>query len=268
MIASAHVTGVVNSVARPVVLRQSGRPPAMFRSTAHLYDLIYEASGKDYAAEAAELDTLIQARNPGAGSLLDVACGTGAHLARLMDTYDVAGVDLDPGMLAQAHRRLPPGVPLVESDMRSFSMGRRFDAVACLFSSIGYMPSVDDLGRAIQNMADHLAPCGVLVLDGWVRPDAWRPSGSVHVQVAEGDGLSVVRVARSERSGRTTHLEMHHLVASPEKVEHLVDHHDLTLFEPSDYEGALTGAGLAFEVGPGPVPDRDRYIAVKTSSEP
>jgi SAM-dependent methyltransferase len=237
----------------------------MFRSTAHLYDLIYEAAGKDYAAEAAEVDALVTARNPGASSLLDVACETGAHLARLLDAYEIAGVDLDPRMLAEARQRLPQDVPLVEADMRTFSLGRRFDAVICLFSSIGYMPSTDDLQAAIRNMADHLHPDGLVILDGWVRPDAWRPSGSVHIDVAEGAGLSVVRVTRSERSGQTTHLEMHHLVASPDSVEHLVDHHDLTLFEPVEYEEALTAAGLVFEVGPGPIPDRDRYIARNAS---
>lgn len=187
----------------------------MFRSTTHIYDLIYEAAGKDYAAESAEVDAAIKARNPGASSLLDVACGTGAHLAKLVDSYDVSGVDLDPGMLAQAERRLPPDTPLVQADMRNFSLGRQFDAVICLFSSIGYMASTDDLRDAIRNMAEHLHAGGVLILDGWVRPDAWRPSNSVHIDVAEGDELSVVRVARSERNGPTTHLEMHHLVASP-----------------------------------------------------
>src|SRR5438552_886674 len=107
----------------------------LFRSTAHLYDLIYEAAGKDYAAESAELHSLIQARNATAASLLDVACGTGAHLAHLGAWYEVAGVDVDPTMLAQARHRLPETVPLIEADMRSFSLGRRFGAVICLFSS-------------------------------------------------------------------------------------------------------------------------------------
>ena len=48
----------------------------MFRHTAHIYDLIYEAAGKDYAAESSAIRSLIQARNPEARNLLDVACGT------------------------------------------------------------------------------------------------------------------------------------------------------------------------------------------------
>jgi ubiquinone/menaquinone biosynthesis C-methylase UbiE len=46
-----------------------------------------------------------------AGSLLDVACGTGKHLEQLMRWYQVEGLDLDDGLLAIARERLP-GVPL------------------------------------------------------------------------------------------------------------------------------------------------------------
>jgi hypothetical protein len=100
-------------------------------------------------------------------------------------------------------------------------------------------------------------------LDGWVRPQEWRDPVTVHVEVAEGNEVSVVRVARSRREGRTTHLEMHHLVATLDGVDHLVDHHTLTLFGPEEYEGALARAGLEFEVLPSPMPGRDRYLATK-----
>jgi dTDP-3-amino-3,6-dideoxy-alpha-D-glucopyranose N,N-dimethyltransferase/dTDP-3-amino-3,4,6-trideoxy-alpha-D-glucopyranose N,N-dimethyltransferase/N-methyltransferase len=233
----------------------------VFRNTAHLYDLIYEASGKDYKAESAQLHELIQARNPNATSLLDVACGTGVHLAHLQRWYDVAGVDLDRAMLAEARRRLSPDVPLVEADMRYFALSRRFDAVICLFSSVGYMSSVDELRAAVTAMAGHLAPGGVLVIDGWVRPDQWIEPGTVHVVLAEKEGMSIVRASRSRREGNLTYFEMHHLVATLERIDHLVDHHTLTLFAPGEYEAALAGAGLSFEVMESPMPGRDRYVA-------
>ena len=151
----------------------------MFRQSAYVYDLIYEAMGKDYAAEAAVVDALVRERNPGSRTLLDVACGTGGHLRHLRDAYDVMGVDLDPSMLGEARRHLPDA-PLVEADMRSFDLGVRFDAVICLFSSIGYMASTAELEAAIEAMARHLHDGGVLIVDGWVRPDAWRGGGSTH----------------------------------------------------------------------------------------
>ena len=66
----------------------------MFSRSARLYDAIY-GSIRDYPREAAELDRLIQERRPGARTLLDVACGTGAHLEHL-------GVEIEPLHLVAA----------------------------------------------------------------------------------------------------------------------------------------------------------------------
>jgi len=234
----------------------------MFRNTAHVYDLIYEASGKDYAAEARQLRDLIQARNAGAGSVLDVACGTGAHLVHLRQWYDVAGVDLDAGMLAQARTRLPD-VPLFEADMRAFLLDRRFDAVVCLFSSIGYMETTEQLDLAMAAMASHLNPGGVLIVDGWVRPEAWRGPVSTHLETAANDEIKVARVGVARREGRKTRLEMHHVIATSEGIDHVVDVHELTLFEVNEYVDAMGRAGLAVETTESPIPDRDRYIGTK-----
>jgi trans-aconitate methyltransferase len=101
----------------------------VFRETAHVYDLIYEAEGKDYRAESTELRRLIMDRNATARSLLDVACGTGGHLQYLKNWFDVTGLDIDPAMLAQARAGLPD-VHLIEADMRAFDLGHAFDAVS------------------------------------------------------------------------------------------------------------------------------------------
>lgn len=239
----------------------------MFRSTAHVYDLIYEAHGKDYAAESVELRDVIEARRPGAASLLDVACGTGGHLVHLRQWYEVAGIDADPAMLSEARARIP-GVALVEADMRSFDLGRTFDAVVCLFSSIGYLRTTDELDAAVVAMVRHLNPGGVLIVDGWVRPDRWRPGVSTHVETAENDTVKVARCVLARRVGHVSTLEMHHLIATADGIEHLVDHHELRLFSPDEYSDALVRAGLAIEVVPSPMPDRDRSIGVKVSPPP
>src|SRR3954469_18952400 len=142
----------------------------MFSRSARMYDVIY-ASGRDYRREAAELDRLIQQRRPGARTLLDVACGTGAHLERLT-SYQAEGLDLDPEMLAVARERLPD-VPFHEGDMTSFELGSRFDAVVCMFSSIGYVKTEKRLRSTIASTARHLEPGGVLVVEPWLTPDVW-----------------------------------------------------------------------------------------------
>ena len=235
----------------------------MYQNTAHVYDLIYESRGKDYAAESLVIHELIQERNRGAGTLLDVACGTGGHMRFFQNWYEVTGVDSNPAMLAEARNHLPEA-QLVEADMRTFDLGATFDAITCLFSAIGYMRDTDELGAAVGTMAGHLNPGGVLVLDGWIRPDAFQDSNSTHLDVAQSGPVKVARVGRSRRHGSTTILELHHLIATPDGVEHAVDTHEMTLFSPEEYETALRGAGLTSEIVDCPMAERDRYVAMPT----
>lgn len=234
----------------------------MFRHTAHVYDLLYEATGKDYAAESDTLHALIQERSPGATSLLDVACGTGGHLVHLRQWYEVVGVDVDPGMLDEARRRLP-GEAFLEADMRHLSLDRTFDVVSCLFSSIGYMSSEEDLDSAVSAMVSHLCPGGVFVMDGWVRPDAWMDDHPIHLLSASDARVTVARMSRSRHEGNKTFLDMHYLIGSRRGLDHEVEVHEMTLFQPTQYEAALHHAGLiAIETVPSPLPGRDRYIGV------
>lgn len=231
----------------------------MFYGTAHVYDLIHAAAGKDYVSESRDIHNLIQQRSPQASILLDVACGTGRHLAHLQRYYDVAGIDLDPAMLGQARTRLP-GIQLIEGDMRSFRLDRRFDAVTCLFSAIGYMTTTDELDAAVANMADHLNSGGVLIIDGWVLPEEWRGIVGTHLDTAVTQAVKVARVVHTTREGQTTRLAMHHLIAQDSGVDYLVDHHRLTLFTRDEYQTAFRRAGLRVDTTDSPMPGRDRYI--------
>lgn len=144
------------------------------RELAEIYDAVYRGRGRDYAAEAAEVARLVRRERPEAASLLDVACGTGAHLEHLGALFpDVAGVELSAAMLEVARARLP-GVPLHRADMRDFALGRTFDAVTCMFSSIGHMGTVAELRAAVAGFrpapgAGRGRGGGALVVPGAVR---------------------------------------------------------------------------------------------------
>ena len=186
------------------------------------------------------------------------------HLSHLRETYDVTGSDIDPGMLAVAKRRLGNDVPLVQADMRELEIGRRFDAVICLFSAIAYMPTAADLDCAIARMVAHLNPRGVIVVDGWVRPEKWRDGTSLSMDHAAEDGRVVARVGRTWRAGDRTVFEAHHLVGTAAGVDHIIDRHEMTLFTDAQYLAAFAVHGLATDVLPSPMADRDRYIGVLT----
>jgi len=233
----------------------------VFEPSAHVYDLLY--SFKDYETEARDLAAMIRQRSPHATSLLDVACGTGKHLELVRaDFRDVAGVDLDASLLAIARDRLPD-VAFTEADMRTFDLGRTFDAVTCLFSSVGYLRDDDELTAAIGRMAAHLNPGGVLVVDGWVRPEAWWPGTHVQALAETADGVAAARVARTWRDGDRTVLDMRYLIATADEgFEHEQEIHELTLFSDEAYRAAFEKASMTPEVVPSPMANRDRYVAV------
>jgi SAM-dependent methyltransferase len=216
----------------------------VFSRSAHLYDAVY--SFKDYPAEVARLERLIDARVPGARTLLDVACGTGLHLVGLRERYEVEGADLDPQLLATARERLP-GVPLHEADMPTLDLGRQFDVVTCLFSSIGYVRTAEGLERATAALARHVAPGGLLVIEPWVLPEAWIPSHVGAVFVDE-PGLKIARInAAGEPKDDLLVADMHYLVGTPDGVEHFIERHELGMFTQEQYLGAVRDAGLAAE---------------------
>lgn len=135
----------------------------MFTRSAALYDVI-QGQRFDAATAARTVDALIQTHTHGAGTtVLDVACGTGTYLSHLRARYAVEGLDLDPGMLAVARQKLP-GVPFHQADLVDFRLGRRFDAVLCLGSSIGYVETEERLRQALGTLARHALPGGVVIV--------------------------------------------------------------------------------------------------------
>jgi SAM-dependent methyltransferase len=218
----------------------------VYERSAHAYDLIQAARGRDYGAQADQLAELIRARHPDARSLLDVACGTGHHLRTLRRHFpDVAGIDISPAMLRRAREELSD-VPLELGDMRSFRVDRRFDVVTCLFSSIGYLLTLDDVHRAVANMADHLHPDGLLIVEPWIHPDQWRLGHRV-AEAANGDGLAVSRVSANGRDGHVSTFDLYWTIASHDGVDQFTEPHRMGLYSVEEYAGTFEAANLTVE---------------------
>jgi ubiquinone/menaquinone biosynthesis C-methylase UbiE len=213
----------------------------MFSKTARYYDKIY--AFKDYRAEVLRLEAVIREHLRSEGNrLLDVACGTGHHLAYLKEQFDVEGLDISQELLAVARRR-NPGVLFHQADMTDFDSGYEFDVVTCLFSSIGYVKTLDNLTRAVTCMARHLTSGGILVIEPWFSPDTWRP-GTVHASFIDEPELKIARINTSFVDGRLSFFDLHYLIGTPEGTEHFVERHELGLFEMDEVRAVLAEIGL------------------------
>lgn len=207
------------------------------------YDLTFV--NKDYDGEAAFIADLIRERNPGAASVLDVACGTGRHLLALSARFpDAAGVDLSPSMAALARERVPGEVPVVVGDMREFELGRRFDAVTCMFGSVGYVCEPTELDRAIARMAAHLEPGGTLILEPWHSPDSFKHGTKATVAAKDGDRALTTLIVNI-RNGSRGIMDMHHTIADGLEVRSAHDVHELGLFTDAVYRASFEAAGMS-----------------------
>ena len=215
----------------------------MFERSAKLYDAIY--GWKDYAAETGRLSELIASHKTSPGNfLLDVACGTGGHIPYLRERFEVEGLDLNEEFVRIARER-HPGVTIHAGDMVETDLGRQFDVVTCLFSAIGYVKTRDRLDLAVANMARHLAPGGVLIIEPWLSPDTWKGGRQpASINVAEEDDFKAVRMIVWEQDGTIVSSDFHYLVGTPDGVEHFTERHEVGLFTDEEYCAAFERAGL------------------------
>lgn len=229
---------------------------------AEIYDLTHSARGKDFLTEASTVLELIRTKTKDTGALLDVACGTGAHLEVFGRCFDrVEGVDLSEPMLAAARRRLP-GVPVSAADMRDFDLGRTYDVLTCLFASVGYLATEEELTRTLGCFARHLAPGGAVAVEPWWFPETFLP-GHVAADVVESGERRIARVSHTVRDRDASRMEVHYVVADPRQgVRHFTETHRATLFPQDAYERAFAAAGLDVEYVPGVQGGRGLFLAV------
>jgi SAM-dependent methyltransferase len=232
----------------------------MFHKSADLYDLFY--SGKDYSAEVQKLQQLIRKYKLNSGNdLLDVACGTGRHLHFLKRLYNCQGLDLDETLVALA-REHNPEVTFHTGDMLTFQLPDRFDVITCLFSAIGYMRTIGNLEAAVRNLAGHLKPGGLLMVEPWFDHASYY-EGMAHGVYIDQPGIKACRMNVSRIENGNSVLDFHYLIAREGSgVEHFTERHEVGLFSKDEHIQAFRKCGLQVSYDDQGLIGRGLYLAV------
>ncbi len=234
----------------------------MYNRSAAIYDAIYQSMHKDYAGETRKLEAFIhEHKRSDDNTLLDVGCGTGAHLAYLREHFQVEGLDSSEQMLAEAREKYP-NISFHQADMADFQLGHAFDVITCLFSAIGYVRTLPRLSQAAAAFARHLKPGGVVLVEPWFGPGA-LDTGKVHALFVDEPELKIARMNINRIEGRRSFLDFHYQVGTPDGIVNFMEVHELGLFTDEEYQQAFIDAGLAVfhdEVG---LDGRGLYIGTK-----
>jgi len=115
---------------------------------------------------------------------------------------------------------------------------------------------------AIENMARHVAPGGLLVVEPWFLPEQWAPGHVGAIFIDEPD-LKVARINVSADVQEVLTMTFHYLVGTPQGVERFTEDHVVGMFAHEQYLAAAMGAGLEVEHDPEGLMGRGLYVGTK-----
>ena len=214
------------------------------------YDLFYR--DKDYAGECDFIEDIFQkhAARP-VKDILDLGCGTGGHALLLAELgYHVTGIDASEKMLERAGQRTAAArasLELQQGDIRSFQLGRRFDAAICMFAVMDYLTETSDVLQTLRNIRQHLREDGLFVFDFWNGLAELRLLPEVRSATFEDRGLTVVRNVRPELDAMNHLCRVnYHLVVSDggRAVEEIRETHVIRFFFPREMAHYLEECGF------------------------
>jgi SAM-dependent methyltransferase len=135
-----------------------------------LYEIAFDMNRKG------EVDFLVHcfkryARHP-VRRVLDIACGTGPHLARLADRgYAMTGLDLSASNIEFLRRRLTASghrAELVVGDMTDFRLRRPVDTAICMQDSQGHLLTNEQLVAHLRAVGRAVRRGGLYVFDRYM----------------------------------------------------------------------------------------------------
>lgn len=124
----------------------------------------YDRIMGDRTPEIDRIRSYVTRHRPGARTLLELGCGTGALLAGLVRDYSVTGVDRSPEMLSVA-ARVVPGARLLQGDMTTVTLPYRFDLIICMFDTLNHIVAIDGWLAVFRCAHEHLSDGGLFIFD-------------------------------------------------------------------------------------------------------
>jgi SAM-dependent methyltransferase len=186
--------------------------------------------------ERQDVNFFVEMARRSEGPVLELGCGTGRVLIPTAKSgIEIVGLDGSPKMLAVCREKLlgesqevRAKVALVQGDMRSFDLGRKFSLVTIPFRPFQHLLTVEDQLSCLGSIRKHLVAGGKLILDIFnpslphLTDERYLQELGEEPEFATADGRKVVRRARvvsRDYFNQITHNELIYYVTHPDERE-------------------------------------------------
>ncbi|MFH1086313.1 MAG: class I SAM-dependent methyltransferase [Chloroflexota bacterium] len=216
------------------------------------YAAVYDRSGQLAFSHrmAPYLERLLK-RHPVAGrEMVELACGTGTvAIALARAGWRVLAVDASAAMLAQAQAKLgedPLDIGWSQQDMRRLRVPAPVHLVTCLYDSMNYMLSDEDLLTVFASVRAALRPGGLFLFD-MNTVFAMRALWNDETYFTDGDDLAVVFKSRYDERAQRTTVRVTCFQRVDALYRKIAEEHTEQAYPPEHVATLLTDVGLAVE---------------------
>lgn len=184
--------------------------------------------------------------------LLDACCGTGNVSLRLARRgYRVVGVDRSADMLRVAENKARQALEAGDveeppawscQDVREMLLPEPVDAAVCLYDSLNYLLTPEDLAGALAATFRALRPGGFFLFDVYQRWETEREIPAT--QIIQGPNWSLVWENRFDRRTRHWRTDLKGVLRVEGQRRRFRERHVERAYTLGQVKTALTGAGL------------------------
>lgn len=213
----------------------------LYKNFAEYYDKIYD--NVDYKGESEFIKWAVDKHKICPNNhLIDVACGTGTHAKKLIDSFKITGVDISPEMLKIARKKVPNAI-FIQGDMKDLNIETKFDVITCIFSAIHYNRNIKELKGTLINFYNQLNSGGILIFDLSLNNNNWI-EGLVSVDTVVEEDLKIARICQSKLKDGIFNANFVFLVKDHGKLDFDIDEHELGVFDVEDVTKLMNSIGF------------------------
>lgn len=222
----------------------------VFDDYSNYYDSIYR--DKDYQEECNYIEALLEKYDINErATILDLGCGTGGHSMVLAKRgWQVFGIDGSAKMLSIAKEKAASQnlqIDFIESDLRTFEIGRKFDVAIAMFAVFGYMTTNSDVQAFLENIRKSLNKDGIFIFDVWFGPAVFSEKPADRYKIISNNEQRIIRFVKTSLDviNHTVDVTYKILDISDTLIKKETDEtHKMRYFFPQEVKQFLEAAGF------------------------